>query len=151
MKKLFLILAAVALTFTLAACKTDDPEVVNVLPTISGTDVVNIRVGDAFDPLSGVSATDEEDLDLSIKINEKLPEKLADLDIEDLKDWGEKMKIANRCGLGQTAAAPILTTIENFREKYEKLVKKDVDFESGFDLAKAVAASCEYVDRVPNL
>lgn len=71
-------------------------------------------------------------------------------DIEDLKDWGEKMKIANRCGLGQTAAAPILTTIENFREKYEALVSKD-DYKSEFDMAAAVADSCEYVNRVPNL
>ncbi len=71
-------------------------------------------------------------------------------DIDDLKDWGEKMKIANRCGLGQTAAAPILTTIENFREKYEALVSKD-DYKSEFDMASAVADSCKYVNRVPNL
>ena len=68
MKKLFLILAAVALTFTLAACKEDEVPDVNVLPTISGTDVVNIRVGDAFDPLEGVSAADEEDGDLDASI-----------------------------------------------------------------------------------
>jgi [NiFe] hydrogenase diaphorase moiety large subunit len=72
-------------------------------------------------------------------------------DIDELVDWGKKMKVANRCGLGQTAANPILTTIENFREKYEELVKKDVEFESEFDMAKAVADSCEYVNRVPNL
>jgi len=71
-------------------------------------------------------------------------------DIDDLKNWGEKMKIANRCGLGQTAAAPILTTIENFREKYEALVSKD-DYKSEFNMAAAVADSCEYVNRVPNL
>jgi [NiFe] hydrogenase diaphorase moiety large subunit len=72
-------------------------------------------------------------------------------DIDDLKDWAEKLKVANRCGLGQTAGAPVLTTIENFRYKYEALVNKDVDFDPGFDLEAAVAASCEYVDRKPNL
>lgn len=72
-------------------------------------------------------------------------------DIDEMKDLGEKMKVANRCGLGQTAAAPILTTIENFREKYEELVDKDVDFKVEFDLEKAVQASCNYVKRVPNL
>lgn len=72
-------------------------------------------------------------------------------DLDDLIDWGEKMKVSNRCGLGQTAANPILTTLENFREKYEALIDKDADYKTGFDLEKAVADSCAYVDRVPNL
>ncbi len=72
-------------------------------------------------------------------------------DVKDLEQWGAKMKMANRCGLGQTAANPILSTIRNFREKYEELIRKDVDFDSGFDLAAAVADSCEYVGRKPNL
>lgn len=72
-------------------------------------------------------------------------------DLDNLVDWGNKMKIANRCGLGQTAAQPILTTIENFREKYLELLQEDTKYELGFDMEKAVAASCAYVDRVPNL
>ncbi|PKP00785.1 MAG: hypothetical protein CVU11_16990, partial [Bacteroidetes bacterium HGW-Bacteroidetes-6] len=72
-------------------------------------------------------------------------------DLDNLVDWGNKMKIANRCGLGQTAAQPILTTIENFREKYVELLQEDTKYELGFDMEKAVAASCAYVDRIPNL
>lgn len=72
-------------------------------------------------------------------------------DLDDLENWGSKMKMANRCGLGQTAANPILTTLKYFREKYEELVKKDVDYDTDFDLAAAVAESCEYVGRKPNL
>ncbi len=72
-------------------------------------------------------------------------------DIDELKDWAEKLKVANRCGLGQTAGAPVLTTIENFRDKYEALVQKDIDFDSGFDLEASVQASCAFVDRTPNL
>ncbi|MFO8130145.1 MAG: NAD(P)H-dependent oxidoreductase subunit E [Bacteroidales bacterium] len=72
-------------------------------------------------------------------------------DLEDLQDWGSKMKMANRCGLGQTAANPVLSTLKNFREKYEGLIRKDVDFDSGFDLASAVVDSCEHVGRTPNL
>lgn len=72
-------------------------------------------------------------------------------DLEDLENWGAKMKIANRCGLGQTAANPILTSLNNFREKYEELLIKDKDFETGFDLEAAVAESCEVVGRTPNL
>jgi len=72
-------------------------------------------------------------------------------DLADLKAWGEKMKMANRCGLGQTAANPVLTTLKNFREKYEELVNKNVEYDTGFDLSAAVAESCAYVGRTPNL
>ncbi len=72
-------------------------------------------------------------------------------DIDELYSWCKYMKQANRCGLGQTAANPIMTTIENFRPLYEALVKTDEDYVSEFDMDKAVAASCKYVDRVPNV
>ncbi|MCF8234592.1 MAG: NAD(P)H-dependent oxidoreductase subunit E [Bacteroidales bacterium] len=72
-------------------------------------------------------------------------------EIDELKNWTKFNKMANRCGLGQTAANPILTSIENFREEYEKHVKMDEDFDTGFDLASAVEESCDYVGRKPNL
>lgn len=42
-----------------------------------------------------------------------------DGDIELLQDLGEKVKDASLCGLGQTAANPVLTTIKYFRNEYE--------------------------------
>ncbi len=72
-------------------------------------------------------------------------------DLDNLVEWGEKMKVANRCGLGQTAANPILTTIENFRELYDNLLVEDTPYEASFNMEKAVAESCDFVDRVPNL
>jgi [NiFe] hydrogenase diaphorase moiety large subunit len=72
-------------------------------------------------------------------------------EIEELKDWAKYMKQANRCGLGQTAANPILSTIENFRHLYDDLIVSTEEFVTDFDLEKAVADSCEYVDRIPNL
>ena len=71
-------------------------------------------------------------------------------DISDLQEWGRIMKSANRCGLGQSSANPVITTIANFREKYEKLIKTDDDFVSEFDMDKAVASSCSFVGRNPN-
>jgi [NiFe] hydrogenase diaphorase moiety large subunit len=65
-------------------------------------------------------------------------------DIDELYEWGNYMKQVNRCG-------PILTTIENFRPLYEGLIKTDDDFVSTFNMEKAVAGSCKYVGRVPNL
>ncbi len=73
-------------------------------------------------------------------------------DLNDLENWGKNMKVANRCGLGQTAANPILSTLNNFREDYEALIEnKEKDFDTGFDLNAAVAASCEAVGRNPQI
>ena len=59
-------------------------------------------------------------------------------DIDDLVHWGKQMKNANRCGLGQTAANPILTSIENFRMEYEAKIEKGKDFDTKFDLDAAI-------------
>jgi [NiFe] hydrogenase diaphorase moiety large subunit len=67
-------------------------------------------------------------------------------DIDDLLDWGKNMK-TNRCGLGHTAANPILSSIKNFRKLYDDLIKKDSDINSEFDLAAAVAEAAEYTHR----
>jgi len=71
-------------------------------------------------------------------------------DIDNLSQWGKFLK-ASRCGLGQTAANPILTSIRNFRRVYEFKIQKDRDFDTGFDIAEAVAESCQYVGRIPNI
>ena len=70
MKKLLLILIAFALTFTLAACKVEpepDPEP-NVAASISGVADVNLTVGEAFDNMNGVTASDPEDGNLTSSI-----------------------------------------------------------------------------------
>ena len=72
-------------------------------------------------------------------------------DIEELYTWAGYDRTANRCGLGQTAANPIITTIENFRNLYEDLVKTEEEYVSSFDMEQAVAESCEAVGRVPKL
>jgi len=72
-------------------------------------------------------------------------------DIDELYTWARFDRAANRCGLGQTAANPIMTTIENFRGLYESLVKTEETFVSTFNMEAAVAESCEAVGRVPNI
>ena len=71
-------------------------------------------------------------------------------DIDDLLEWGKILKVS-RCGLGQTACNPIVTSIQNFRHLYEDKIQKDKDFDSGFDLAEAVKESCETSGRIPIL
>lgn len=70
MKKLLLAFIALFLTFGLVACQQEEPEppVVeepNTDPVLEGVEDATITVGEEFDPLAGVSASDEEDGDLT--------------------------------------------------------------------------------------
>lgn len=71
-------------------------------------------------------------------------------DIKDLEDWG-KILLASRCGLGHTAANPILTALENFRYLFEEKLQSKKEYDMGFDLSKAVTESCKITNRVPNI
>jgi [NiFe] hydrogenase diaphorase moiety large subunit len=59
-------------------------------------------------------------------------------DLREIEAWGKTIKAMSRCGLGQTSPNPILTTLQNFREKYEALVDKSRDYITTFDLEAAV-------------
>ena len=67
--------------------------------------------------------------------NALLKDRLSDIragkgapeDLEYLKDLGETIKFASRCGLGQTSANPVLTTLRNFPSLYEALVREPRD------------------------
>jgi [NiFe] hydrogenase diaphorase moiety large subunit len=82
------------------------------------------------------------------KLQKILEGKGSRTDVNELYAWTKYMKAANRCGLGQTAANPILSTIENFRQLYEDLVIPEEEFISTFNMEEAVADSCAYVGRV---
>jgi [NiFe] hydrogenase diaphorase moiety large subunit len=71
-------------------------------------------------------------------------------DIDDMVEWGKFLK-ASRCGLGQTAANPILTSIKNFRHLYEAKIQSRKAYDTGFDLLNAVRDACEATGRVPNI
>ncbi len=57
-------------------------------------------------------------------------------DITDMLSWAEVLK-ASRCGLGQTAANPIITSIHNFRHLYDQKTRGEARYDTGFDLNKA--------------
>jgi [NiFe] hydrogenase diaphorase moiety large subunit len=68
-------------------------------------------------------------------------------DIKAMLDWAPIAK-ASRCGLGQTAANPVVSTIKNFRHLYEARVKNaDETYETGFNLENAVAEANATVGR----
>ncbi len=67
-----------------------------------------------------------------------------------LEELGETVKVASRCGLGQTSANPVLCTLKNFPDAYRKLFK-DGDgkhqFLPTFDVQAAIAKSENIVGR----
>ena len=75
-----------------------------------------------------------------VKLMERVIEgKAAKTDLDDMISWAEIMK-KNRCGLGQTAMNPVISTIKKFRELYDKkITAKDERFNPGFDLKSAVS------------
>ena len=54
----------------------------------------------------------------------------------------------SRCGLGQTAPQPILTTIRNIPALYHAMLKPD-DFIPAFDFEKALAEGAAVQGRQP--
>jgi [NiFe] hydrogenase diaphorase moiety large subunit len=55
------------------------------------------------------------------------------------------MKVTSRCGLGQTACNPVLTTLKNFKPMYDRLVTANADkWQPGFDI-KAELAQAEAI------
>ena len=70
-------------------------------------------------------------------------------DLEQMKNWENVMKM-NRCGLGHTAANPIISTIRNFPQLYKSKLQ-DKDYVSEFNLEAAVQESCKTAGRTPNL
>ena len=69
-------------------------------------------------------------------------------DVDDMLAWSEILRKTTRCGLGQTSSNPITTTIKNFPELYNSRVK-NLDYQSSFDMEKAVVDSCKVVGRKP--
>lgn len=69
-------------------------------------------------------------------------------DLEYLKELGETMKTMSRCGLGQTAGNPVLTSLANFPELYQaKIRKHETVFQPTFDIKAAVADAERLVGR----
>ena len=55
-----------------------------------------------------------------------------------MEEIGATMKTMSRCGLGQTSANPVLSTLESFRDAYETRVREDPDgYRRSFDLEQA--------------
>ncbi|NOQ17143.1 MAG: NADP oxidoreductase [Methyloprofundus sp.] len=67
-------------------------------------------------------------------------------DVAALEELCQLVNNNSHCGLGQTAANPILTTLERYPELYAKQLK-DVSYEPGFDLDASIATARRLANR----
>lgn len=67
-------------------------------------------------------------------------------DIVELESLCQLVKNNSHCGLGQTAANPILTTLQRYPDIYQKQLK-DISYEPGFDLDGALAIARRMAHR----
>jgi [NiFe] hydrogenase diaphorase moiety large subunit len=83
---------------------------------------------------------------LKQKLEKMLDGRGTKQDIKDMKEWSKIMKF-NRCGLGHTAANPVVSVLNNFRHLLEAHVNTKRDFISAFNIADAVAEANTFVKR----
>ncbi|MDD5227855.1 MAG: NAD(P)H-dependent oxidoreductase subunit E [Methylococcales bacterium] len=67
-------------------------------------------------------------------------------DIVALEELCQLIKNYSHCGLGQTAANPVLTTLERYPELYQNMLKK-ISYEPGFDLDKSLETARRMAHR----
>ena len=67
-------------------------------------------------------------------------------DVVALEELCQLIKTQSHCGLGQTAANPVLTTLERYPELYQSQLKK-ISYEPGFDLDGALETARRLAKR----
>jgi [NiFe] hydrogenase diaphorase moiety large subunit len=67
-------------------------------------------------------------------------------DVAALEELCQLIKNHSHCGLGQTAANPVLTTLERYPELYQSQLKK-ISYEPGFDLDGALETARRLAKR----
>jgi [NiFe] hydrogenase diaphorase moiety large subunit len=67
-------------------------------------------------------------------------------DVVELEALAKLVKLNSHCGLGQTAANPILSTLERYPDVYQQQLKK-ISYEPGFDLDAALEVARRMAHR----
>jgi [NiFe] hydrogenase diaphorase moiety large subunit len=83
---------------------------------------------------------------LKMKLEKILDGRGTASDLEELKQLGTTVKMMSRCGLGQSAANPVLTTLQNLPELYRKRITAK-DFIPYFDIAGAFSEQAAVTGR----
>ncbi len=67
-------------------------------------------------------------------------------DVVELESLSNLLKQYSHCGLGQTAANPVLTTLQRYPELYQQQLKQ-ISYEPGFDLDAALETARQMANR----
>ncbi|MGM0436107.1 MAG: carbohydrate binding domain-containing protein [Bacillota bacterium] len=131
MKKVLLLLLALTLSFTLAACNTDDnnggEDEDRTAPVIEGTDDVTIYLNEDFDPMDGVTATDHEGNDITDDV-----EVVGSVDTSSAGTEYIRYKIEDSEGLSSESARYV--TVEVDPDNIGDEMVKNGDFSMGWAL-----------------
>jgi len=87
---------------------------------------------------------------LSEVMEKVLDGKGARSDLAQIRQLSTAIKTMSRCGLGQTAANPILTTLKNFSNLWEERIQ-DKEYVPSFDLKRALQEACAITGQKPHL
>jgi multiple sugar transport system substrate-binding protein len=69
MKKILVLVLVLFTAFGLFACQDEEEPIVDEAPVIEGLDPITIKIGESYDLMDGVTATDAEDGDLTDEIS----------------------------------------------------------------------------------
>jgi len=83
---------------------------------------------------------------IKMKMDKILSGKGTASDLDELKSLGTTVKTMSRCGLGQTAGNPVLSTLQNFPHLYRKRIT-DKEFIPYFDIDSAFSEYCDVTGR----
>ena len=83
---------------------------------------------------------------LKMKMDKILSGKGTASDLDEMKALGNTVKTMSRCGLGQTAGNPVLTTLQNFPHLYNSRIT-DQEFIPYFDIESAFSEYSEATGR----
>jgi [NiFe] hydrogenase diaphorase moiety large subunit len=84
-----------------------------------------------------------------VKLLDKiLHEKGTLQDVQQVESLSRTVGRTSRCGLGQTAPNPILSTLRNFPHLWEARIKK-MDYIPAFDLEKSLRTATVVQGRLP--
>ena len=71
-------------------------------------------------------------------------------DLATMKDLALHVKFSSRCGLGQTSPNPVLSSLERFREEYDRKVREEPDgLRRSFDLEAELTHASRLAGRAP--
>ncbi|MCD6545020.1 MAG: NAD(P)H-dependent oxidoreductase subunit E [Flavobacteriaceae bacterium] len=69
-------------------------------------------------------------------------------DLDDIKEWSKIIKLASRCGLGQTSSTALLCAMKKFPEVFQAKITENTNYSKSFDLDKAVADYDEIINEI---